>query len=226
MNPGHFLSIRWQQSIKESHCAFTRRRQWGLVRGSLGGSQAEASTWARFKTKSHFAACFVNVTSLPREIVTGQTLGQRKSAGLCQPQCSYTDLHLVHISPVLSNAAQQPPQCPFLSLSHVNTSPLSMKTGRELKLSSALVYLCCFNYWHFPWLEQQTWTISLLGLHVQLSHWTIWLSTVGECFVKNTQHRLLLWEQKYSSNGSKVAVKSDLTNSCFTQKHTQLKKAL
>lgn len=49
---------------------------------------------------------------------------------------------------------------------------------------------------------------------------------MGECFVKNTQHRLLLWEQKYSSNGSKVAAKSDLTNSSFTQKHTQLKKAL
>lgn len=95
-----------------------------------------------------------------------------------------------------------------------------MKTGRELKLSSALVYLCCFNYWHFPWREQQTWTISLLGLHVQLSYPTIWLSTVGECFVKNTQHVLFLWEQKYSSYGLKVALKSDLTNSSFTQKHT------
>lgn len=188
--------------------------------GSLGGSQAEASTAVQFTKKSHFAACFVNITSLPREKATGQTLGQCKSAGLCQPQCSYTNLHLVHIIPVLSNAVQQPPWCPFLSLSHVNTSPLSMKTGRELKLSSALVYLCCFNYWHFPWREQQTWTISLLGLHVQLSCRTIWLSAVGECFVKNTRHILFLWKQKYSSNGSKVAVKSDLTSSSFTQKHT------
>lgn len=148
----------------------------GSGQGSLGGSQAEASTSVWFRKKSHFAACFVNVTSLPREKVAGQTLGQCKSAGLCQPQCSYTNLYLVHISPVLSNAVQQPPWCPFLSLSHVITSPLSMKTGRELKLSSALVYLCCFNCWHFPWLEQQTWTISLLGLYVQLSCWTIWVS--------------------------------------------------
>lgn len=57
-------------------------------RGSRGGSQAEASTSVPFRKKSHFAACFVNVASLPREKVTGQTLGQCKSAGLCQPQRS------------------------------------------------------------------------------------------------------------------------------------------
>lgn len=73
--------------------------------------------------------------------VTGHTFGR-----LYQPQGSDADLHLVCTQPVPPAAVQQPPQCPFPSLGHVNSAPSPMKTASELKLSFALVYLCWFNY--------------------------------------------------------------------------------
>lgn len=99
-------------------------------------------------------ALSIKLSSAAKEQVPGSTLGQCKSAGLYQPQGSYADLHLVRMGPTPPHAAQQPPQHFFSSLGHVNTPPPSVKTGRELKLSSALAYLCCFNYRQYPWLEQ------------------------------------------------------------------------